>query len=475
MAGLGMLMVDGMMAADLARDLRGLVSGQVLDDQPARIDRSGDFGRMINRLPGVVVRPASTGDVAAVIGYARRNSVPVATRAEAHTQSGQALTDGGILLDLTSLDRILAIDPQGPAADCQAGVKWETLVRQTIPQGLVPPVLTNNLGVTIGGTISVAGLGVASFRFGAQGDHALELEVVTGAGDVIICSESRDREVFDAVRSTLGQFGVITRARIRLRPCRPKTRTYFLLYDDLGAVMRDARLAIEQDRVDYIESSCVPCPQGFRMGAAGKEAFAAWFYPLHLTVEFDPQAPPDDAQILQGLAPYRKMHVEDQDTLLFAARMEPLFAIWKRIGNWALPHPWTETILPWGTAQPFISQVLANLPPTALGGGHVLLWPCRGTSSRVPLFMHPQTPLVMGFGILPGVPPDVLPQARQRLNMMSDLSMAAGASRYLSGFIEFDRARWKRHFGALWDEVCRLKKTCDPDGILNPGFIDYGP
>ncbi|MEK7798698.1 MAG: FAD-binding protein, partial [Acidobacteriota bacterium] len=177
-----------MMAADLARDLRGLVSGQVLDDQPARIDRSGDFGRMINRLPGVVVRPASTGDVAAVIGYARRNSVPVATRAEAHTQSGQALTDGGILLDLTSLDRILAIDPQGPAADCQAGVKWETLVRQTIPQGLVPPVLTNNLGVTIGGTISVAGLGVASFRFGAQGDHALELEVVTGAGDVVICS-----------------------------------------------------------------------------------------------------------------------------------------------------------------------------------------------------------------------------------------------------------------------------------------------
>ncbi len=463
------------MSSDLARDLRGLVSGEVLDDQPARLDRSGDFGRMIHRLPGVVVRPTSTGDVAAVVGYARRNSVPVATRAEAHTQSGQALTDGGVLLDMTSLDRILAIDPQEPAADCQAGVKWDTLVRQTLPQGLVPPVLTNNLGVTIGGTISVAGLGVASFRFGAQGDQALELEVVTGAGDVVLCSESQNREVYDAVRSTLGQFGVITRARVRLRRCRPKTRTYFLLYDDLGALMRDAQLAIDQDRIDYIESTCVPCPQGFRMGPAGKEAFAAWFFPLHLTVEFDPQSRPVDAQVLQGFAPYRQTHVEDQDTLLFAARMEPLFAIWKRIGNWALAHPWTETILPWGAARPFISQVLAGLPPTALGGGHVLLWPCRGTSSRIPLFMHPQTPLVMGFGILPGVPPDLLPQARQRLNLMSDLSVAAGASRYLSGFIEFDRVRWKRHFGGLWDEVCRLKRTYDPDGILNPGFIDYGP
>ena len=464
-----------MMSASLARDLRALLSGQVLDDEAARLDRSGDFGRMTRRIPGVVVRPAGTGDVAKVIRYARQSSVPVATRAEAHTQSGQALTDGGILLDMTSLDRIQSIDASGSWADCEAGVKWDTLVRQTIPQGLVPPVLTNNLGVTLGGTLSVAGLGVASFRHGAQGDNVLEIEAVMGTGDVVVCSEDANRPVFDALRSTFGQFGVITRARVTLRRCRPRTRTYFLLYDDLGALMRDARLAIERDRIDYIESTCVPCPQGFRMAGAAKEAFAAWFFPLHLTVEHDPESSPADAEMLQGLAPYRKMHIEDQDTLEFAARMEPLFAIWKRTGNWALAHPWTETILPWGAAEPFITQVLAGLPPTALGGGHVLLWPCRGTVSRVPLFMHPETPLVMGFGILPGVPPDLLQQARRRLNMMSDMSMAAGARRYLSGFIEFDRTRWKQHFGPRWDEIGRLKKTYDPDGILNPGFIDYGP
>jgi hypothetical protein len=134
-----------------------------------------------------------------------------------------------------------------------------------------------------------------------------------------------------------------------------------------------------------------------------------------------------------------------------------------------------ETILPWPVAAPYINQVLANLPPTALGGGHVLLWPCRGTTSSVPLFMTPTTPLVMGFGILPGLPPDVLPLVKPRLNAASDASMQAGAKRYLSGLIEFDRPRWKQHFGARWDDVCRLKKTYDPDGILNPGFIDYGP
>ncbi len=463
------------MSTNLAGDLRALIAGQVLDDQAVRADKSSDFGRMIRRVPAVVVRPASTQDVAAVIRYARKNSVPIATRGEAHTQSGQATVANGILIDLTSLDRILSIDPGGLSADCQAGVKWETLVRQAIGRGLVPPVLTNNLGVTVGGTLSVAGLGVASFRFGAQGDNVTEIEAVTGAGDIEISSETRERAVFDAVRSTFGQLAVITRARLKLRRCRPKTRTYFLLYDDLGAIMRDARLAIEQDRIDYIEATCVPLPQGFKSVGSGKEAFAAWFFPLQLTVEFEPQSPPHDAQVLQGLAPYRTAHIDDQEILGFASRLEPLFAIWKRIGNWEMAHPWTETILPWGAAQPFITQVLANLPPTVLGGGHVLLWPCRGTVSHIPFFMYPQTPLVMGFGILPGVPPDLLPQARQRLNMVSDLSLAAGARRYLSGFIEFDRARWKQHFGPRWDELCGLKKTYDPDGILNPGFIDYGP
>jgi cytokinin dehydrogenase len=463
------------MTSKLAQDIKALVAGAVLDDAAAREEKSGDFGRMIRRVPGVVVRPQSGADVAAVIRYARTQSVPVATRGEAHTQSGQALTDGGILLDLTSLARIPSVDAAALSAECEAGVKWETLVRQVVPQGLVPPVLTNNLGVTIGGTVSVAGLGVASFRYGTQGDNVTEIEAVTGEGDVVVCSATLNPEVFNAVRSGLGQFGVITRARVRLRRCKPRARTYYLLYDDLAALMADARRIIEEDRADDMESWCVPCPQGFRWVGQAKEAFAAWFYPLHVTVEFEPSAPPDDEERLKGLVPYRRVHVEDQDLLQFAARLEPLFAVWKRSGYWAAAHPWMETILPWPAAAPYIQQVLAGLPPTALGGGHVLLWPSRGTTSQVPLFMTPGTPLVMGFGILPGLPPDVIPQARQRLNMASDLSMKAGAKRYLSGLVEFDRPRWKQHFGPRWDEICRLKKTYDPDGILNPGFIDYGP
>ena len=63
---------------------------------------------------------------------------------------------------------------------------------------------------------------------------------------------------------------------------------------------------------------------------------------------------------------------------------------------------------------------------------------------------------------------------KARLNRASDASMAAGGKRYLSGLVAFDRPRWKQHFGQRWEQVCRLKTAHDPDGILNPGFIDYG-
>ncbi len=461
------------MTSQQIEELQRALPGRIHTDGASLHDKSTDFGRMIRRTPGAVIRPASADDVARVIRFARANRVPVATRAEAHTQSGQALTEGGILLDITSLSKIESIDPAAPAATCEAGAKWMDLVAATTARGLIPPVLTNNLGVTLGGTLSVAGLGVASFLYGTQADNALELEVVTGTGDRVTCSRDSNPEVFDAVRSGLGQFGIITRAKVRLRPCRPMTRTYFLLYDDLQTLMKDSQEIMDAGRFHYLEAWCVPCPQGFRKVEGEFQPFAEWFYPLHATLEFDPSGPPDDDAALAGLRFYRKSHVGDRSLLEFSNRLEPLFAIWKRTGYWANAHPWMETILPWSTAPAYIRQVLANLPPTVLGGGHVLLWPCKGTTSAVPNFQVPPGPHVMGFGILPGIPPEFLAPAKARLNLASDASMAAGAKRYLSGFIEFDLPRWERHFGAAWPRIQALKKTYDPDGILNPGFIPF--
>ena len=230
-------------------------------------------------------------------------------------------------------------------------------------------------------------------------------------------------------------------------------------------------MLMTEERFGFLESWCVPCPQGFRKVDGVPTPFAQWFFPLHASVEFNPESPPDDTAMLAGLAHYRSVHVEDRSTMEFALRLEPLFELWKRGGYWAAAHPWMEVVLPWESTASYITGVLANLPPHVLGGGHILLWPSRGTTSKVPLFMKPASEFVMGFGILPGLPPQAMPVAGPLLNGASDLAMKMGGKRYPSGYLEFDEARWKAQFGAMWGPLQAWKRKYDPDAVLHPDLV----
>jgi cytokinin dehydrogenase len=459
-----------------ASDLAGGIRGQVLTDDVAREAVATDFGHIVVRKPAAVVRPASAEDVAQVVRFAASHGLGVATRGGGHSQTGQSLSQH-LVLDMTALDQVKSVDRAGGRVVCQGGLKWRSLVEQLASLELSPPVLTNNLDVTIGGTLSSAGLGVASWRRGTQADNCLELEVVTGAGEIVGCSSETHRELFDAVRAGMGQFGVITEATLKLRRHQPRVRSYYLLYDDLNALLEDLKLVMADERFDYLESWCVPCPQGFKKVGGTRQAFAHWFYPLHATVETAADgkgpAPPEPSSKLGGLKFYKHVHTEDGGIADFFARLDGLFAIWKRAGFWEYTHPWMECVLPWQATAFYISQVLENMPPQAIAGGHILLWPARGDASSVPLFMRPGTELLMGFGILPAVPQHFVDEVLPRLNQASNASMMVGGKRYLSGWIAFDAAQWKAHYGDRWPAVVEAKKKFDPQGILNPGFVKY--
>lgn len=442
-----------------------------------------DYGKVVHRMPGAVARMKNAAEVAELVRWCREHGVPLVGRGQGHTQTGQSTTEGGVVLDTASMQQIHEIDAEALTVVCDGGVVWRDLVSTVVPMGLVPPTLTNNLGVTIGGTLSVAGLGVASFRYGAQVDNAIELEVVTGAGDVMMCSPERNRDLFDAVRSGLSQFGIITKAKLRLRRAKPRVRKHYLLYDDLGALMRDVERAMKpgNDIVHTIESWCTPCFQGTRkIGegmdiGVGMQTFAYWMFPLHVTQELDEDEEPRDEELLSFFEPYRHLETCEFTQLEFCERLVPLFQLWDRSGYTTMAHPWMETVLPWDRAQEFIELALSQLPPQALGpGGHILLWPSRGDTSETPLFMVPEGEMVMGWGILPGVPDGYVEQALTQLDMASELSIAYGGKRYLSGYITFDsEEKWAAHFGDRWPQMKQAKAKYDPDGILAPGFIVY--
>ncbi len=473
--------------ADLSEAVRGLAAelGDLLVlDEEARSQFTTDYGKIVHRTPGAVARCANAEEVARVMRACRAAGVPVVGRGPGHTQTGQSTTEGGVLFDTSAMQVIHEINAETLIAVCDAGVIWRDLTATTVEQGLVPRVLTNNLGVSIGGTLSVAGLGVASFRYGAQVDNVTELEVVTGAGEIVVCSPEHNCDLFDVVRSGLSQFGIITKAHVQLRRAKPRVRKYFLLYDDLGALMKDCEgsMQVGDETIHSLESWCSPCFQGVRKIGDGMElgvgaqTFAYWMYPLHVTVEYDEGNEPNDAEILARFSPYRHLETSDFTQHEFCERLQPLFTLWDRSGYSEMAHPWMETVLPWDKAQEFIELALSQLPPQALGpGGHILLWPSRADTSKAPLFQHPDGDFVMGWGILPGVPLEFLDMALAQLDMASELSIGFGGKRYLSGYITFDTAeKWEAHFGSeTWARIQEAKKRYDPDGILDTGFFRF--
>jgi cytokinin dehydrogenase len=458
---------------DLRASLSPSLAGRVLTQEEITAEHEQNYGRIFRWAPRLVVRPQSQPDIIALIAFCRSRALHLTTRGSAHSQSQLAISPGEVLVEMQSMNRIGTVDEANLTVDVEPGVIWRDLVHHLAKRDLVPPVLTNNLGVTVGGTLSMAGIGVASFRYGSQGDNVVELDVVTGAGDVVTCSPEREDDLFWGVIAGLGSFGVITRARLRLRRMKPMTRTYYLLYDDVRVFLEDARLAMDSGKWDHLESWGAPCAQGTRPVGGARQVFAKWFYPFHLTVEYDPGSPPDDAAMLSGLRPYDNLYTDDCPTIEFLERMIPIFDLWKKAGTWEFIHPWIECILPWETAADCIEQVLADTPPGIQVGGHVLLWPAKGTTSRSKNFMVPSGENLVGFGLLPAIPQRFWAETRERLENVSRMMLMFGAKRYLSGWVNFTPDEWKEHFGERWSDLVALKRRYDPDAILNPGFLPF--
>lgn len=439
------------------------------DDDEGREEASTDFGRLVRKRPRAVVTPRSPEDVRRTLDFACRAGCPVAVRGAGHSQAGQSLTDGGLLLDMTGLDRIGEI--RDDAIRVQAGATWRSLVRHVQARGHLPPVLTTNLDVTVGGTLSTGGLGASSHRHGAQTDNVDELLVVTGDARRLRCSRTENPALFDCVRCGLGQFAVITEARIRLRRALPDVRTFFLAYDDIEALMQDQRQVVSDDRFEYITSACLPRAVGLERLLARGSPFAARRYVMSLTAGLDREL--DAGGALAALHGGRLLGVEDgsvRDVPFGPDRSGPGDREDRR-----LAHPWIEGILPWGDAGRCITEILADLPSALPADTAVLLWSARRDRFASPLLALPAGELLMGFAVLPAVKPAALPRLLPGLEAAGRRLTTMGGKRYLSGWIDYDHEQWRAHFGDLWPRVLEWKASFDPRGILDPGFIRYRP
>ncbi|MBR8838037.1 MAG: FAD-binding protein [Stigonema ocellatum SAG 48.90 = DSM 106950] len=450
-------------------DLKHLIECEISGQQEDLAAVSQDFGGIIQKQPQVVVCPQNSTDVAKAVKYAVDKELTISSRAAAHTSSGQSLNQGGILLDMKSLNQIHEFRPDYLWFKADAGITWKNVVDASIPHGVIPPVLTNNFDVTIGGTHSAGGLGRNSFRYGSQADNCLGLEVVTGTGDLIWCTPEQNSELFYHVLCGYGQFGIITQIQHRLRQYHPFTRTYFLCYDDLEFLLSDERRLVLEERVDGLLSLFSPCVMGVsRTGGDRIQPLIKWFYRMQITLEVDSASDIDEEELLSSLSFYRHIHTED---LTFDKFIQPIAEVPSPVGT---ANPWIDVLLPGSVAKEYIETALKRIPSfidfrnTPVGSFCLV---SRNTS--MPMFPLPEEEFILGFGMYPTIPKSQLQSVIEQVNLLSDLGFQVGGKRYMASWVEFDLPRWRLQFGDYWSKVNEMKRKYDPKGILNPGFFQY--
>jgi FAD/FMN-containing dehydrogenase len=416
-----------------------------------------DYGNIVHHLPRAVVRPECVEEVVAVMRSCRRRGLRIAARGQGHSTDGQAQVEDGVVVDMSRLRRI---EHAGDGvAIAEAGLTWRDLLAACLPRGWAPPVLTGYTGLSIGGTLSMGGIGGASFREGAQVDHVVALDVVTGDGELLTCDEHRTPELFDAVRGGVGQYGIIVRATLRLNATRPRARQIVLGYSSIDRFFADLeRLASRQD-LDGVYGQVVP---------AGER----WAFVIH-TVRFvsGDDDEPRDAKLLEALE-HDSVKIAMYDRVAFDTLVDTANSERARVGLGDLPRIWHDAFLPASVTESFVADTLQAIAPRDLGpAGFVLLFPIRNRGASYALRL-PAAQRVYLFDVLTsGVRGDDLYVTRGRAAARRTFERARGlgGTLYPIGSARLSPEDWGLQFGAYRQRFIEAKRRFDPGGLLAPG------
>ncbi len=177
------------------------------------------YNAMIDKRPALIARCAGVADVIAAVNFARANGLLVAVRGGGHNVAGNAVCDGGIVIDLSGM-RSIRVDPARRTVRAEPGVTYQELDRETQAFGLATPggpvSATGIAGLTLGG-----GFGWLSRQHGLACDNLLAVDMVLADGRFVTASAEDNADLFWGVRGGGGNFGVVTSFEYRLHPVGP--------------------------------------------------------------------------------------------------------------------------------------------------------------------------------------------------------------------------------------------------------------
>ena len=213
----------------LIESLQVRFQGEIIRPSDAGYDDARTiWNAMIDKYPALIARCTNSDDVVKAVNFARDNNLLLSIRGSGHNVAGNAVCDGGLMIDL-SLMKDIHVDPESGTASAQPGVVFGEMDRATQPYGLAVPggivSETGIAGLTLGG-----GFGWLTRKYGFTCDNLISAEIVTANGELLTASESENPDLFWGIRGGGGNFGIVTSFEYQLQPVGPEVLAGLIIY-----------------------------------------------------------------------------------------------------------------------------------------------------------------------------------------------------------------------------------------------------
>ena len=228
----------------------------------------------IEHLPDAVVFVENTEQVQKVVQLARKHKTPIICRGAGTNVVGACRTDhGGIVLNFSKMNKIIELSRENMTATVQPGVVVGDLQKEAEKIGLYYPPDPGNLAVsTIGGSIAQASAGAKTFKYGSTKDYVLDLKVVTAKGEILRTGSSTIKNATGYNLNSLfvgseGTLGIVVEATMKLIP-QPEAKKVLMAYFDTVEDSVNAVNAIIEQRIypatlDFMDKNAIQTVEKF--------------------------------------------------------------------------------------------------------------------------------------------------------------------------------------------------------------------
>lgn len=211
------------------RDFADSLSGILMQPDSTGYDIARQvWNRFWDRRPALIARCTSVDDAVAAVNFARSNNLLTAVRCGGHSMSGKSVCDGGLVIDLSYMNRV-DINVADKTAYVEGGALLGDLDRKALPLGLATTAgVVSHTGV--GGLTLGGGMGRLQRRFGLSIDNVLGVEIVTADGKVLKANAKENPDLYWGVRGGGGNFGIVTKFKFQLHAMNPMVINFGMRY-----------------------------------------------------------------------------------------------------------------------------------------------------------------------------------------------------------------------------------------------------